>query len=527
MYTVYLADDEQLIREGLAETIPWTSLGLNLVGTAEDGRQALRGIQEQKPDIVLTDIRMPYLDGLKLISRIRDVHPSCRVVIITGYGEFTYAQSAIQLGVSDFVLKPINITSLCRTLGKLTRELDSERHQQNEVEEMRVQLRQADEFRLQRQLRRYMMGRTSRPQFLKQIPEKLLRARAMLLVLLQIDNFDKLTAAMNEETIFSMTQRLEQSIAKAGEDTSMISVEESSGRYLLLFTGTCEEEIGFEVRSYIHRLRMIAPDMEFTTVTSPIYDHIDHCQEAYEFVRRGSEYAFQLGSNRDVQPEDVNNGGASLLSDIPNVGRVIRSIATFNKKTIRKDFELLAEDIRKTGHNSYLYTHMLVSVVYGEIVKLLVDINCPIETILDDPLEDYRKILVRTTLDDMLRELYRFVAQICDFLDKNINANQSVAERAKTYIEAHYADSGLTLDQVASEMGISPNYFSALFKQNAGSSFINYLTSVRISHAKEYLKSGKYKTYEIALRCGYENPTYFSTIFKRRTGVSPSEYRAD
>lgn len=133
MYTVYLADDEQLIREGLAETIPWDSLGMNLIGTAEDGRQALKEIRELKPDVVLTDIRMPYLDGLDLIGKIREDHPSCRVVIITGHGEFTYAQSAIQLGVSDFVLKPIDVTSLCRTLGKLTQELDSEKHQQNEV----------------------------------------------------------------------------------------------------------------------------------------------------------------------------------------------------------------------------------------------------------------------------------------------------------------------------------------------------------------------------------------------------------
>lgn len=525
MYTVYLADDEQLIREGLAETIPWESLRMRLVGTAEDGRHALRGIREHKPDIVLTDIRMPYLDGLELIGKIREVHPSCRVVIISGHGEFTYAQSAIQLGVSDFILKPVDVTSLCRTLGKLTRELDSERHQKNEVEEMRVQLQRADEFRLQRQLRRYMMGRTPRQQFLEQMPERLLRARAVVLVLLQIDNFDNLTAAMDEETIFSMTQKLEQSIVNAGENTSMISIEETSGRYLLPFIGTWKEELSFEVRSYIRRLRLVEPDTEFTTATSPVYDHIDHCQEAYEFVRRGCEYAFQLSSNRDVQPEEVKSGGMNPLPDIPNVGRVIRSISTFNKKTIREDFELLAEDIRQTGHNSYLYTHMLVSVVYGEIVKLLVDINCPIEAILDDPLEDYRKILTRTTLDDMLQELYRFVAQICDFLDKNINANQSVAERAKTYIEAHYADSGLTLDQVAGEMGISPNYFSALFKQSTGSSFINYLTNVRISHAKEFLKSGNYKTYEVSMRCGYENPTYFSTIFKRRTGVSPSEYR--
>ncbi len=527
MYTVYLADDERLIREGLAETIPWDGLGMRLVGTAEDGRQALKGIRDTKPDIVLTDIRMPYMDGLELIGKIREAYPACRVVIITGRGEFSYAQSAIQFGVSDFILKPIDITGLCRTLRKLKQELDSERHQQSEVEEMRLQLQQADEVRFQRYLRRYMMGRTPSQQFLDQVPEQLLRAQAVILVLLQIDNFDNLTAAMDEETIFSMTQKLEHSIAKAGENSGMISVEETSGRYLLLFTGPWKEDLSFEVRSYIRRLRLIEPDMEFTTVTSPVYDHIDCCREAYEFVRRGYEYAFQLGGQRDVQPEEIKSGVTNPLPDIPNVGRVIRSISTFNKKTIRNDFELLAEDIRQTGHNSYLYTHMLVSVVYGEIVKLLENINCPIDTILDDPLEDYRKILTRTTLDDMLRELYCFVARICDFVGKNIKANQSVAERAKAYIEAHYADSDLTLDQVAGEMGISPNYFSALFKQSTGSSFINYLTDVRISHAKELLKSRNYKTYEVAMRCGYENPTYFSTIFKRRTGVSPSEYRGD
>lgn len=527
MYTVYLADDEQLIREGLAATIPWDSLGLKLVGTAEDGKQALKGIQETKPDIVLTDIRMPHLDGLELIGKIRETHPDCRVVIITGHGEFTYAQSAIQLGVSDFVLKPIDVMNLCRTLRRLQRDLDRDRNQQSEVEEMRIQLQRADEFRLQRQLRRFIMGHTPRQQFMEQIPEQLRRARAMILVLLQMDNFDNLTADMDEETIFSITQKLELSMAKAAENTSMISVEESSGRYLLLFTGAWKEELRFEVRSYVRRLRLVEPDMAFTTVTSLPYDDIGCCQEAYEFVRQGFGYAFQLGNNQDVQPEDIKKGADNPFPDIPNVGRVIRSISTFNKKTIREDFEMLAKDIRQTGHNSYLYTHMLVSVVYGEITKLLVDINCPIETILENPLEDYRKILTRTTLDDMLKELYQFVSRICDFLEKNISANQSVAERAKAYIGAHYADSSLTLDQVARKMGISSNYFSALFKQSTGSSFINYLTDVRIANAKELLKRGNYKTYEVAMRCGYENPTYFSTIFKRRTGVSPSEYRGE
>lgn len=525
MYSVYLADDEQLIREGLAETIPWTSLGLTLVGTAEDGKQALKGIRQTRPDIILTDIRMPYMDGLELISHIRKLLPESHVVILTGHGEFSYAQSAIHLGVSDFILKPIDIQNLCRVLTHIRKKLDSAADRRNEVQEMRDRLQQADKYQFQRELLRYLAGRTPQQQFLERIPEELRRMRAIGLVLLQIDNFDHLTAAMDEESIFALTQGMEDSLHQIDINSKLVVVEESSGKYILLFLGDIADELSYEIRSFIRRLRMVQADLEFTTIASPVYERIEDCQKAYEFVCGGSDYAFQLGTNRDVQAEELKNSARNRLSDVPNVGRVIRSISTFNKEAIRKDFERLAEDIRKTGHNSYLYTHMLVSVVYGEITKLLIDINHPIDEIMENPLGEYQKILACTTMDGMLQLLYAFVAKICDYLDSNVNANKSVAERAKAYIEANYSNSNLTLDQVAGEMGISPNYFSALFKQSTNSSFISYLTKVRIAHAQELLKTGKYKTYEVAMRCGYENPTYFSTIFKRQTGVSPSEYR--
>lgn len=524
MYSVFLADDERLIREGLAETLPWDSLGLSLVGMAPDGKQALQDIRERKPDIVLTDIRMPYMDGLELIAKIREIQPECRIVILTGYGEFEYAQTAIRFGVSDFLLKPIDISDLCRILRHIVQELDGIRCHKSELAEMRSRLQCADEYQFKRRLLRCITGREPLQQLFQYLPEHMRRARAFCLVLLQLDRFDSLTATMDEETVFSMTQRLEQSLEKAGERMQLTVVEEFSGRYLLFFTGWEAEELRFSVRSFIRRLRLIEPEMEFTTVTSAIYGGLADCQTAYEFVQQGSKYTFQLGSNRDVQMEELKDDAVNPLPDVPNVGRVIRSISTFDKKTILQDFQMLANDIRQTGHNSYLYTHMLVSVVYGEITKLLVDINCPIENILENPLAAYQKILVCATLDDMLEELFRFVAQICDFVNNHASANKSAADRAKVYIETHYADSSLTLDRVASAVGISPNYFSALFKQSTNCSFISYLTSVRIAHAKELLKSGSYKTYEVAMRCGYENPTYFSTIFKRQTGFSPSEY---
>lgn len=527
MYTVYLADDEQLIREGLADTIPWQSLGLRLTETAADGKQALRGIRRVKPDIVLTDIRMPYLNGLELIAKIREAYAECRIVIITGHGEFSYAQKAIQLGVSDFALKPIDIPALCRTLTKIVKELDNVNSRKNEVEELRVRLQRADEYQLRQHLLRYVTGRITRQKFVEALPEEMRKVQAVGLVLLQIDNFDHLTSGMDEETIFSMTQRIELSLNQVGENARMTPIEESGGRYILLFLGNQAEELRFEIRSFIRRLRLIEANTEFTTVSSRVYASVEDCFEAYRTLQEGCHYAFQMGTNRDIHVEDLQKNTADALAEVPNVSRVLRSISTFNKKHIRKDFELLAADIRQTGHNSYLYTRMLVSVVYSEIGKLLLQIGYPIESVMKDPLTEYRKILTCTTLDDMLQELYGFVAQICDFIEKNSSDGKSAAERAKVYIEAHYDDSSLTLDRVASEVGISPNYFSALFKQCTNSSFINYLTSVRIGHAKELLKSGKYKTYEVAARCGYENPTYFSTIFKRQTGLSPTEYRGE
>ena len=145
---------------------------------------------------------------------------------------------------------------------------------------------------------------------------------------------------------------------------------------------------------------------------------------------------------------------------------------------------------------------------------------------MEDSTGAYKRILACQTLSGMMNQLYEFIAEICDFLDDSHDASKTVVERAKLYIEGHFSESGLTLDEVAGVVGMSPNYFSALFKQNEGQSFISYLTGTRLAHAKRLLASGDHRSYEVSYQCGYENPTYFSTIFKRHVGMSPSEYRA-
>ena len=168
---------------------------------------------------------------------------------------------------------------------------------------------------------------------------------------------------------------------------------------------------------------------------------------------------------------------------------------------------------------------MLASFVYGEAMKLLSEMHCPIQSILSDPMKEYHKVMACQSLDSMMAELMQILEKICLFLEENAGANQDTVEYAKAYIQEHYSNAKLSLDIVASAVGISPTYLSALFKQNAEESFVSYLTRTRLWHAQRLLQTGDYRSYEVAYMCGYDNATYFSTIFKRYTGISPSVYR--
>lgn len=524
MYRVIVADDEQIIREGLCKTIPWKVLGLELVGQAEHGLEAWELIHKHQPEIILTDIRMPHLDGIELIRKVREEKIDARIIILSGYSEFEYAQTAVKLGVSDYMMKPIDISAMCRELHKIKEELDHQYHHEHEVQELKNRLEADGQIVLQQNIMRYLRHSLRTEKFLESLPEELENSRYCLCALIQLDNFDHITGNMPEERIFTFTQELEEILFSQGEGEPLVIMEESNGRYVILFYGDIETDVFFCARSYIKRIRMSITHHDYTSAVSTVFSGIIQCPEAYEMAVSTLERAFLLGTNQDVEPEKEGDTNVPL-PDSFDVGRIVHTIATFDKEAIRKEFDQIEEDIRKTRRNSFLYTRMMVSFVYGEVIKLLADLHCPIQEIMDDSTASYRNILTCQTLSGMMSELYSFIAQICDFLEEGRGSGKKVVDRARAYMEAHFANPSLTLDKVAREASMSPNYFSALFKQGAGKSFIASLTEIRLGHAKKLLESGDHRSYEVSYLCGYENPTYFSTIFKRHIGMSPSEYR--
>ena len=524
MYKVFIADDEEIIRDGLCRALPYEELGLTLVGAAEDGEQALREIARLQPDIVLTDVQMPFLDGLSLVEAAREASPRSKFVLITGYGEFEYARRAVQLGVKQYLLKPIQLPELYQTLSALCTELGRELADERALADLRGRVESDQRIWEQRRFRRFVMRRTGAEEFLCALPPELREDACCIGVLLRLDSFDELTGGMAEEQVFGLSQTVERALLEQAGAESVLLTDDMDDSFFALLLCADAEEAWWRAASYVRRLRAGLPQYRFTTVTAGVYPGVRHAPRAYDCARRALERAFILDGGRDLTADEAEEAGGAPDGPV-DVSRAVRSLATFNKALIRQDFDAVAEEIARTKCNSFLYTRMLVSVVYSEVVRILTRIRCPVGQIVGDPAACYKKMLSCQTLTRMMGELYGFVCQVCDFVGSRVTANQGAVDRAKVYLDEHYRDPGLTLDAVAAEIGISPNYLSALFKQSLGQSFIGYLTSVRIRHAKQLLAAGDCHAYEVAEACGYENPAYFSTIFKKHVGMAPSEYR--
>jgi two-component system, response regulator YesN len=344
-----IVDDEKMIREGLASTMPWNDMGVEVVGTAGNGLTALEIIKDKKPHIVLTDIRMPKMDGLQLLKTISEENLKIKVVMLSGYDEFSYAQQAIKYGASDYILKPINAEEL----------------------------------------------------------EKLIR---------------RLVQTFTEEVF---------------EDLAYIKSKKS---------------IEVELLQYITAIR---------------------------------------STNRDI------------------------AISSLNK---------ILEKLRAQAlvHDQYhkLYMEIISSVLHA----LDEDGMKHAGKLREEYLKSFIDLLNTANGDDLMEWLYSFTDKVSEYIKENKGDTYSnVIKKAMEYIEEHYNEE-LSAQKVAEAVYLSPNYFSHIFKKIRKESFTDYLNKIRVEKAKALLSNNLYKVYEVSDMVGYSDYKYFSSVFKKIVGVSPTQY---
>ena len=364
MIKVFLVEDEAILRRGIRDSVNWKDNGFEFVGEAGDGEYAYPLILKTEPDILVTDVKMPFMDGLELSRLVKKKMPQTKIVILSGYDEFDYAKEGIKIGISDYLLKPITAASLIEALKKVADTIEDEREKS-------------------RLLERYFVSYEKYTEFL-------------------------------DRTDYS------------GVDRKLIS----------------------------------------------------------DFLKLGS--------------------------------------AEECKTFVQEYFEAVGEN----NYNSLLLRQYMVMDIFYCIQEFLKGLNLKAEDVPPE-LGDIKLIPKSISTPESAMQYLAGMFQKALTLRDHVSTDRygSLIETAKDYIAGHYADEDFSLNMIAAHIGVSPSYFSSIFKQETGRSFVEYLTQVRIDKACELLRCTTLRTSEIGERVGYNDPHYFSATFKKVMSQSPKEYK--
>lgn len=487
-----ICDDDEIILKGLCSVIDWDGLGVEIVGTAGDGKEGLRLLKEMRPQLLMSDIRMPHVDGLQLIEEGKRQDPDLMAIVFSGYDDFEYARKALKLGVQDYLSKPIDIDELVRLVTDCVRRFDMAREDTyNERENL---------------LRKLLMYEECGG---KQL-EEMERYCCMVLVI-EAEGSRRMAEAaawMKEQGAYILSQK-EGRCEAAIVLPSRLSVEMQGNYFLLRVRKLFEEE-----------------NAAVTCASSSIRDGIRQVSRCYEEAHEALKMKYIRGENQNLRYEEEGIRRADGdAGDILNTD-LITPVKNGNPEQLEEMLVRLEERLQGMGMDSYLYMQFMVGNLYSSVFKELAEAGIGAELVFENPIDEYRKLIACDTIKKAMEVLRDNLGRVCAYVGaQKARAYSKSVYKAIKYIGVHYTDPALSMDEVAAEVDLSPGRFSTLFKNETGSTFTEYLLRTRMERAKELMKNPSRKIYEVAAEAGYDNIPYFSTAFKKYTGCSPSEYR--
>ncbi len=529
MYKVILIDDEEEVREGIKRKTAWAECGFELVGDFENGRDAWEAMEGLKPDAVITDICMPFMDGLELARRIFDHYRDVKVVIVTGFEDFDYAQRAIKLRVNDYLLKPLNSQEFTDFLLRMKQELDEDRVRQEDLTRLQSQLHQSLPLLKERFLEKLATAPMTHEERLLGMESYQLHLAGPSYVAM-IGELDEQQSEGQGQSkgdrdllrfgVYNIMQEIIEKehggIVFRTRDHKVAALYSATADRLMLQSQTLAGHVRHSVEKYLKHTLSIG-------IGRPCQD-FKQLPHSYQEALSALDYRFMLGANRTLSIQDVEFGQRTAIArDNDWEKQLISAMRTGSKNCVSKALQTGFDELKSSGTS--------VDKGYGIIHKLLAALmNWIAETGLHDAtgIEDdvFTQIQTMKTLDSIQRWLEETCHRILTELSaKRSDLTLSQMQQAEQFINDNYMNEELTLNDVCSHLYMSISYFSTLFKQHTGMTFVEYVTRIRIDKAKQLLSITSHKTYEIALRVGYGDPHYFSVIFKRHTGTTPKEYR--
>lgn len=534
LYKILLVDDEEEVRTSIIKKIQWNDLGFEVVGDAENGEDALEKVAQLDPDLILTDIKMPYMDGLQLAERLKGEREQIEIIVFSGFDEFEYAQQAIKLNVLEYILKPVNVEELTEILSQIKIKLDKRNAEKRDIALLRENYQKSLPIIKEHFLTDLVHGKLDIEEieegmklFSRELFEGERWAAASLLI--EIPRTTKrpdLQSLHQEKELvpISVQQILNEKLSKKYPYVAF-RTSVGLGMIIALKKGR-EASVLVDLLSKVCRDCKKILELSVTIGLGGVYKEIERLQESYLESKDAAGYKAAIGSDIAISIADVENIKREYLKfDEKCEGELIAVLKFGTKEQIISMTEQLTDKLENSkvhARERQVYIMSILNSIMQFIQKYELDAG-----VIFGKDNDYFEIMAQLgTLERMQNKLL----EICLAINGNMNQERNntaknMIRKAKDYISENFANPCLSVEMVCEFLHISQAYFSTIFKKETGQSYVNYLTELRLNKAIELLNKTDDKTYVIASKVGYTEPNYFSYVFKKKFGISPSKYR--
>ena len=532
MYKVLLVDDETLIREAISENIQWEEMGFSFMGACENGKQAIEAIEKEQPDLLLTDINMPFVDGMELTKFVYENYPDTKVIIISGFDEFEYAKNAVKYQVLEYILKPITPMEFSETLLRVKKMFDERKENQRDMKKIRSAYVSNLPMVQGRYLHNLLNGTVDYSK-LQDKQEELrlnLDANCYNTALVEGDNLEPFTSqyanVKDELALFAIYNITAELIASENCGIAFQGIDEKTA---ILFMGDEEEMLKLKIKQILPKIHQAIEEflqIQVTIAVGKTVPRLEELPDSFAKTKSALEYKFMLGGNQTIEAEEYEEirNSAKHVDIFEWASQIATTIRTNKIEEIAQRIEQFIEQVKTSYVNknrSFVYVQNLVLSVIN-LLELPEELE---EEIYGQERNFMKQIYECENLDEIELRLRGTFRYICNLMSNQRDSyGKRQAMMALEYIEKNYADSTVSLNSVCTALAMSTSYFSSIFKNYTGETFIESLTKKRMEKAKILLEQGNLKTYEIAEAVGYSDAHYFSVAFKKMVGKTPTEY---
>lgn len=530
LYRVLLVDDEEEVFQAIIKKINWEAIGFSVIGYARNGEEALEMIESNTPDVVMTDIKMPFMDGLTLCKKVKQIYGNIKVIIFSGFDEFEYAREAIKIEAEEYILKPINAQELQDVFERVKVSLDKELDEKRNIHKLQEYYLQSLPILQNQFLISLMEGQAEEekiPTYLREY-QLYLEANHYLVTMIHMDYYttsekkpyiDDVKLAM-----VSLKHLVEENMNGNWKSKCFLFLGD-----LFLLTLLDNENKLKEYINDVDRACKISERILGIRTTAGIgrtCSNLEDIHLSYKEAKNANAYRIMYEESQAIyigEVEPLSNREFSLEDS--DIQQIIREIKLGEKEDLNLSIEGFVKKVKSNQYSIQQFRIILMEFI-TELFKLGGIYGINMEEVFQGEKDVYQKVQQFDSLD----VLEQWVQEVClsirnSIRKERLDSAKLLIDSAITYIEENYMDQELSIDTICNYLNVSSAYFSTIFKKETRKTFINYVTWLRMERAIQLLNTTDDKTYVIAEKVGYSEPNYFSYVFKKQYGTSPSKYR--